>query len=63
MQSIAIETGIPDLQHFNKLIRPATGFSPRDYRTAGAKRQAKGFTGALISSKSTGTSKDRRSVR
>lgn len=63
IKSIAIETGIPDLQHFNKLIRAATGLSPRDYRSAGAKRQAEGFTGALSSPKSKGRAKDRRSVR
>lgn len=32
IKSIAIETGIPNLQYFNKLIREATGCSPRNYR-------------------------------
>lgn len=32
VKSIATETGIPDLQYFNKLIRKATGQSPRAYR-------------------------------
>lgn len=32
IKSIAIETGLPDLQYFNKLIRQATGRSPRAYR-------------------------------
>lgn len=32
IKSIAIETGIPNLQYFNKLIRKATGQSPRAYR-------------------------------
>ena len=31
-KSIAIEIGIPDLHYFNKLIRQATGRSPRNYR-------------------------------
>jgi AraC family transcriptional regulator len=34
VKSIALETGIPDLQYFNKLIRRATGLSPRAYRGA-----------------------------
>ncbi len=29
IKSVAIECGLPDLQHFNKLIRRATGLSPR----------------------------------
>jgi len=32
IKSIAIETGLPDLQYFNKLIRKATGRPPRDFR-------------------------------
>ena len=34
IKSIAIETGIPDLQYFNKLIRKTTELSPRAYRAA-----------------------------
>ena len=34
IKSIALETGIPDLQYFNKLIRRATGLSPRAYRAS-----------------------------
>jgi len=32
IKSIAIETGIPDLHYFNKLVHKATGESPSDYR-------------------------------
>jgi AraC-like DNA-binding protein len=32
VKSIAIETGIPDLQYFSKLMRNETGMSPRAYR-------------------------------
>ena len=63
IKSIAIETGFPDLQHFNKRIRAATGFSPRDYRNAGAKRQPHAFNRALTAPKSTGTSNGPRAVR
>lgn len=32
---IAAEVGYPDLQHFNKLVRAATGSAPRDLRRRG----------------------------
>ena len=32
VKSIAIESGIPDLQYFSKLVRNETGMSPRAYR-------------------------------
>lgn len=32
IKSVAIETGLPDLHYFNKLVRQATGLSPRSYR-------------------------------
>lgn len=32
IKSIAIECGLPDMQQFNKLVRGATGVSPRACR-------------------------------
>lgn len=32
IKTIAIEVGVPDLRYFNKLVRHATGMSPRLYR-------------------------------
>ena len=34
IKSVALETGMPDLQYFNKLIRRTTGLSPRAYRAS-----------------------------
>ena len=34
IKSIAIDTGFPDLQHFNKVVRAAAGQSPRGLRTS-----------------------------
>jgi len=34
VKSVAIECGFPDLQHFNKVIRTATGQSPTAWRAA-----------------------------
>jgi AraC-like DNA-binding protein len=49
IKSIALETGILDLQYFNKLIHRATGLSPRAYRrTAATKRTRKFVPGARI---------------
>jgi AraC-like DNA-binding protein len=42
VKSIAIETGIPDLHYFNKLIRRTTGRSPRAYRILRAGRASAG---------------------
>lgn len=40
IKSIAIETGVPDLDYFNKLVHQATGLSPSAYRQSGkAKRK------------------------
>lgn len=39
IKSISIETGIPDLHYFNKLIRKDTGLSPSAYRKSAAKAQ------------------------
>jgi len=35
IKSIAIETGIPDLHYFNKLVHKKTGKSPTEYRRNG----------------------------
>lgn len=33
IKSVAAQVGIPDLQHFNKLMRQHTGVPPREFRT------------------------------
>lgn len=46
IKSIAIETGLPDLQYFNKLIRKATGLAPRSYReTKCVRKRSSGGSG------------------
>jgi AraC-like DNA-binding protein len=44
IKSIAIETGIPDLQYFNKLIRTMTELSPRAYRAANKEKHGQKHT-------------------
>jgi AraC-like DNA-binding protein len=34
-KEIAVQVGVPDLQHFNKLMRQHTGVSPRAFRSSG----------------------------
>jgi AraC-like DNA-binding protein len=38
IKSIAIETGIPDLQYFNKLVHKTTGKSPTEFRRKEVRR-------------------------
>jgi AraC-like DNA-binding protein len=39
VKAVAIECGLPDLQHFNKLVRAATGAAPTIYRARRQQRE------------------------